>query len=184
MIALLQGILEVLAFVHQHNVIHRDIKPSNLIRRRQDNKIVLIDFGAVKQIGSQVVNAQGKTRLTVAVGTPGYMPSEQTQNNPRLCSDIYAVGIVGIQALTGLPALQLPEDPNTGEITCRKGAQVSRQVAEVLEKMVRYDFRQRYQSAESALQALQGLTTPMPLSDPTTVLLPPKRRAFLWQALI
>lgn len=64
-------------FVHQNNVIHRDIKPPNLIRRQGDGKIVLIDFGAVKQIGTQVVNAQGETRMTVSIGTPGYMPSEQ-----------------------------------------------------------------------------------------------------------
>lgn len=183
-IALLRGILEVLAFVHQHNVIHRDIKPSNLIRRRQDGKIVLIDFGAVKELGSQLVNDQEQTTSTVPVGTPGYMPTEQTQNKPRLCSDIYAVGVIGLRALTGLPALQLPEDPNTGEIIWRASAQVSPQLAEVLDKMVSSDFSQRYQSAESALQALQGLTTPMPLTEPPTVLLPPKRRAFLWQALI
>ena len=49
-IELLLGILEVLDFVHQRQIIHRDIKPHNLIRREQDQKIVLIDFGAVKEI--------------------------------------------------------------------------------------------------------------------------------------
>ena len=44
-IALLQDILRVLIFVHKNDVIHRDIKPSNIIRRRSDNKFVLIDFG-------------------------------------------------------------------------------------------------------------------------------------------
>ncbi|MBD2775752.1 hypothetical protein ICL16_27760 [Iningainema sp. BLCCT55] len=43
--------------VHNHNTIHRDIKPSNIRRRELDNKIVLIDFGTVKQITTQVVNA-------------------------------------------------------------------------------------------------------------------------------
>ncbi|MFN3927452.1 MAG: protein kinase domain-containing protein [Pseudanabaenaceae cyanobacterium] len=46
----LTDVLGILDFVHQQNVIHRDIKPSNLIRRKQDGKFVLIDFGAVKQI--------------------------------------------------------------------------------------------------------------------------------------
>ena len=180
---LLQDILKVLVFVHQHKVIHRDIKPSNLIRRWRDGRIVLIDFGAVKEISSQVVHVQGQTASTVPVGTLGYMPSEQTQNKPRLCSDIYAVGIIGLKALTGLPALHLPEDPNTGEIIWRDRAQVSPEFAEVLDKMVCYHFSQRYQSADEALQALQSLTTPISLNEPT-VLLQPKRRAILWQALI
>ena len=47
---LMKDVLEVLAFVHQQGVIHRDIKPGNLIRRHSDGKIVLIDFGAIKQI--------------------------------------------------------------------------------------------------------------------------------------
>lgn len=158
---LLKDILEVLAVVHQHNVIHRDIKPQNLMRRNKDGKIVLIDFGAVKEVSALSVNVQGQTSATVAIGTPFYMPGEQGQGQPRLCSDIYAVGILNIQALTGLQANQLPKDPHTGEITWRNQTQVSQKLAEVLEKMVRYDFRQRYQSAAEVLQALQGLTKPM-----------------------
>lgn len=158
-IALLEDILEALEFVHQNNVIHRDIKPSNLMRRQQDGKIVLIDFGAVKQIGSQTVNAQGQMIATVVVGTPGYIPSEQNQGQPRLCSDIYAVGIIGIEALTNLNPMQLPRDNLTGEIIWRDQAQVSQQFAEIIDKMLKYDFRQRYQSVTEVLQSLQQLRT-------------------------
>lgn len=154
-IKLLQDILEVLAFVHQHEIIHRDIKPSN-IRRRQDGKIVLIDFGAVKQISTQVVNYQGQTSFTVAIGTPGYMPSEQASCHPQLSSDVYAVGMIGIQALTGIFPSKLPKD-SQGEIIWRHQAQVSKQLANILDKMVRYDFRQRYHSATDVLQALKVL---------------------------
>ena len=49
-IDLLKQTLEVLSFVHEQNIIHRDIKPSNLIRWLNDNKIILVAFGAVKQI--------------------------------------------------------------------------------------------------------------------------------------
>lgn len=126
--------LTPLAFVHQKKVIHRDIKPPNLIRRQQDGKIVLIDFGTVKQIaGTQVTNAHGQTVMTVTIGTPGYMPSEQSNGKPRLSSDIYAVGMIGIQALTGLPPEQLPEDPDTAEIIWRRQVQVSPQLAELLD---------------------------------------------------
>ena len=67
-IDLLQEILEILEVIHKEGVIHCDIKPSNLIRRKQDGKLVLIDFGAVKQISTQVMNAQGQANFTIAVG--------------------------------------------------------------------------------------------------------------------
>lgn len=156
-ISLLENILRPLAFVHQNNVIHRDIKPPNLIRRKNDGKIVLIDFGAVKQIGTQVVNGVGTTKMTVGIGTAGYMPSEQSRGSPRLSSDIYAVGIIGIQALTGLMPHQLDEDVQTAEIVWRNLVEVNQTVADVLDRMVRYDFRQRYQSAAEALTAVQQL---------------------------
>ncbi|MDZ8079737.1 MAG: protein kinase [Nostoc sp. DcaGUA01] len=158
-IALLQDILEPLEFLHQHHVIHRDIKPSNLMRRQEDGKIVLIDFGAVKQISSQGMNSQGQMTATVVVGTPGYIPSEQSQGQPRLCSDVYAVGIIAIEALTNLNPMQLPRDHLTGEIIWRDQAKISYQFAQIIDKMVKYDFRQRYQSATEVLQALQQLTT-------------------------
>ena len=155
-IALLQVILEALQFVHQNDVIHRDIKPSNLIRREQDGQIFLVDFGAVKQISSHTV-APGDGGLTVAIGTRGYMPSEQSQGLPKFSSDIYAVGIIGIQALTGLPANQLAKDSLTSEITWNEQTQVNPKLGEILTKMVKYDFRQRYQSATEVLSALQSL---------------------------
>jgi serine/threonine protein kinase len=157
-IALLQDILEPLSFVHQQNVIHRDIKPSNLIRRSSDNKIVLIDFGAVKQVAvTKVTNEQGTTKLTVAIGTSGYMPSEQSRGIPRLSSDIYAVGMTAIQSLTGMSPDELTEDIQTAEIRWRDRIQISQGLAKILEKMVSYDFRQRYSSAIDALQAIQQM---------------------------
>ncbi|RCJ35291.1 serine/threonine protein kinase [Nostoc punctiforme NIES-2108] len=147
---LLKDILEVLAFVHQHDIIHRDIKPQNLMRRYSDQKIVLIDFGSIKKIGALGAG------LTIAVGTPGYMPSEQAKGKPKLCSDIYAVGMIGIQALTGLMPEQLPEDPSTGEVIWRDKAEVSDALANILDTMVRDRYNQRYQSATEALQALNS----------------------------
>ncbi|WP_313931790.1 MULTISPECIES: serine/threonine-protein kinase [Nostoc] len=147
---LLKDILEVLAFVHEHNIIHRDIKPQNLMRRHSDGKIVLIDFGSIKKIGALGAG------LTVVVGTPGYMPSEQAKGKPKLSSDIYAVGMIGIQALTGLIPSQLQEDPNTGEVIWRHHAQVSDAFADILDKMVCDRHSQRYQSAAEALEALNS----------------------------
>lgn len=114
---LLEDILAVLAVVHEKNIIHRDIKPANLMRRQEDGKIVLIDFGAVKEI--MTVNAQGQTDITLAIGTAGYMPNEQAAGQPKLCSDVYAVGMLGIYALTGIQPHELPKDPTTGEVIWR-----------------------------------------------------------------
>ncbi|MEG4311763.1 MULTISPECIES: bifunctional serine/threonine-protein kinase/formylglycine-generating enzyme family protein [unclassified Microcoleus] len=167
-IKLLHDILEILAIVHQQNVIHRDLKPANLMRR-DDGKIILIDFGAVKEISTMIVNAQGQTSFTVGIGTSGYMPSEQANGKPKLCSDIYAVGMIGIQALTGQPPYTLPEDPQTGEVIWRNQAQVSNNLANVLDKMVRDHFSQRYQNAEQALQAILSLSPPpTPTPPPPT----------------
>ncbi|MDZ8054084.1 MAG: protein kinase domain-containing protein [Aulosira sp. ZfuVER01] len=158
-IKLLQDVLPILEFIHGHGVIHRDLKPDNLIRRAADNTIVLVDFGAVKQIKSySLMTPEQLKNDTVAVGTPGYMPSEQGQGRPRPCSDIYALGMTCIQALTGLNPKQLGEDAVSGEILWQHHAQVSNQLASILNKMVRHYFKYRYQSATEALQALSSIT--------------------------
>ena len=163
-VLLLQEVLEILSFVHRQQVIHRDIKPSNLIRRHRDGKLVLIDFGAVKQVtSSPLLDAEtGATNITVAIGTHGYMPNEQYAGKPRFSSDVYAVGILGIRALTGLHPQKIEEDPVTSELAWRQHApEVSSSLAAVLDKMVRYDFRDRYPTAQEALEALQNLPNPL-----------------------
>ena len=169
-VQLLQEVLNVLEFVHCHGLIHRDIKPSNLIRRNLDNRLVLIDFGSVKQAWTQVVTAQGKTSstfaigipATIAIGTPGYMPTEQGRGRPRLNSDIYALGMIGIQALTGLHPRQFLEDVDSGELIWQHQTQIDPLLASILNKMVCYHFKDRYQSATEVLQALQPLLTLYP----------------------
>ena len=154
-IAFLEEVLEILAFVHQNNVIHRDVKPSNLIRRSSDGKIVLIDFGAVKEISNMTLTEGQGNLLTVAIGTPGYMASEQQRGDPRFNSDIYALGVTAIQAITGFHPDQLPRDRETGEIDWRDRApNCSKNLADFLDRMVRHDFRDRYQNANEALDDL------------------------------
>lgn len=117
-VELLWDLLQVLAFVHAQGVIHRDIKPANIIHRQRDRKLVLIDFGAVKQISTHPLTGAGQNTFTIAIGSPGYMPVEQQSFQPRLSSDVYAVGMVALQALTGLAPSELPTDPQTGEFRC------------------------------------------------------------------
>ncbi|WP_293074431.1 protein kinase [Moorena sp. SIO3H5] len=172
-IALLQDILQVLVFVHEQRVIHRDIKPPNLIRRRKDNRIVMIDFGAVKQASTQIIDPETGQTKTIAIGSYGYTPKEQFGGNPRFSSDIYAVGMVGIQALTGIHPKLLKENSETGEINWRNRIQLNTQVnselADILDCMVRYDFRDRYPTAVEALAAVQRLTAAPTIAMSATV---------------
>ncbi|WP_414623087.1 tetratricopeptide repeat protein [Calothrix sp. CCY 0018] len=153
-IKLLKDILKILEFVHENKVIHRDIKPANIMRRNQDNKIVLIDFGGVKQVKTQT----GSTLLTGVIGTPGYTPQEQFDNNAQLCSDVYAVGMLAIQALTGYDPANVPTDSTTFQPIWRDKVEVNKRFADVLDRMVRFDFVERYQSAGEALEALKNLS--------------------------
>ena len=170
---LLKDVLEVLSFVHQYGVIHRDIKPQNLMRRREDGKIFMIDFGAVKELGSLMLNSQGEIKSSVVIGTPGFMPNEQGLGKPCLASDVYAIGMTAIQALTGLQPFELEENPQTGEVIWLEQAQVSQHLAEVITKMVRRHHSLRYSSATDALQAVNSQVQSV-LPIPSTQLNPPK----------
>ena len=150
---MLKQVLEVLEFIHQHRVIHRDLKPTNIIRCAQDDRLVLIDFGAVKLM--QPPSSEQTELVTVAIGTRGYAPPEQFAGHPRLCSDIYALGMIAIQAITGILPQELHPDPETGNVMWRQTVQVSEELAAILDKMVCYHFSDRYQSATAVLQDLK-----------------------------
>lgn len=155
---LLTEILNPLAFVHEQGVIHRDLKPSNLIHRRVDGHIVLIDFGAVKQVSEQREN--GEATRTISIGTQGYMPNEQLAGNPWFSSDIYAAGMICLQALTGVSPHLLRRDPRTSEVLWQSpDLDIGDAFKAVLSRMVRYDYRDRYSTAAEVLADLQSLPT-------------------------
>jgi tetratricopeptide (TPR) repeat protein len=149
-IELIREILTLLVFVHQNQVIHRDIKPSNLIRRESDRKIVLIDFGAVKQLTLSSIDDP-----SIIVGSSGYAPPEQLSGCSCFESDLYAIGMIGIQALTGYSPKHLQRDPHSHELFWRDQAEVSPEFAEVLDRLVRYDVNERYGSAQEVLDVLK-----------------------------
>jgi serine/threonine protein kinase len=148
---LLHQLLPVLGFVHSQYVIHRDLKPGNIIRDRHDGKLVLIDFGAVKEIQPQIIDDQN---MTIAIGTRGYTPPEQYAGKPNYSSDIYALGTIAIEALTHTHPRYLPVDDKTGNLIWHDLAAVSPALAKVLDKMVTYHFNDRYQSATAVLMDL------------------------------
>ncbi len=152
-IELLAEVLDILIFIHSKGVIHRDIKPDNIIRRDSDGHLVLIDFGAIKQVRNQQA-LNGQQTMTVAIGTPGYMPIEQASGTPRASSDIYALGTIAIQALTGVNPYNLEEDERTGEHNWEHLTTAHPQLIAVVQRMTRYHFKDRYQTAADALQAI------------------------------
>ncbi|MBD2425591.1 serine/threonine-protein kinase [Phormidium sp. FACHB-1136] len=156
-ITLLRQGLTVLSYVHQQGVIHRDIKPENLIRRR-DGVMCLIDFGIVKEFSAQYLSRMAPT--TDIAGTQGYAPDEQfRRGKPCPASDVYALGMVAIEALTGKFPTELDTDPATAELVWQTGLQINPALAKVLTKMVRHHHSRRYVDGKQALQALEKTLT-------------------------
>ena len=152
----LKEVLIILRDIHAQKVIHRDIKPANIIRREIDNKLVLIDFGVVKnQVNSIGAAGSNQTAFTAfAVGTPGFAPPEQLAMRPVYASDVYALGVTCMYLMTGKAPKNMDCDPITGEIDWFKYAKVSDSFAEILTKMLEVAVKSRYKSAEEALGAL------------------------------
>jgi CHASE2 domain-containing sensor protein/tRNA A-37 threonylcarbamoyl transferase component Bud32 len=147
---LLRQLLPVLGFIHSQHVIHRDLKPGNIIRERHQGRLVLIDFGAVKEIQPQ----SDDRNVTISIGTRGYTPPEQYAGQPNYTSDIYALGSIAIEALTNTHPRYLPVDDRTGNLIWQDRAIVTPALARVIDKMVAYHFKDRYQSATAVLMDL------------------------------
>ncbi|MBX2862511.1 MAG: pentapeptide repeat-containing protein [Leptolyngbyaceae cyanobacterium MAG.088] len=153
----LSEVLPVMQYIHRHQVIHRDIKPANLIRRDADKRLVLIDFGAVKDKVNPVKASEesGHTALTAyAVGTPGYAPPEQMAMRPVYASDIYAIGVTCLYLLTAKSPKEMSYDPQSGEILWQQHVKVSEHFSGVLSKMLEISVRHRYSSADAILRDL------------------------------
>ena len=154
---ILISILPILDYVHSQRIIHRDLKPENIILRSQDNQPVLIDFGAVKEAMSTVVNPNSHSSLSVAIGTPGYMASEQAVGRPIYASDIYSLGLTAVYLLTGKIPQDLETDPRTGEFLWRRLVpDLHSNLATVIERAIRIHARDRFPNAREMLAALHS----------------------------
>lgn len=149
-------VLGILEFVHSQGVIHCDIKPENLIRRAVDGKLVLIDFGSIQSVDFGI---DGELPIySIPVTSLGYIPPEQFIGQTQPNSDIYALGMIAIQALTGIEPLQLQVDPYTNEIIWRSpNTPVNDYLAAVLSQMIRYNFQDRFQSVDEVLRVLKQM---------------------------
>lgn len=184
-VVLLQEMLEILTVVHGWGVIHRCIKPENWIRRSSDQKLVLIGFGIFKEISAQVMRSQQSMGQQPApVTTSIYLPPEHSQGPLQFNSDIYAVGMIAVHALTGLSEGELfklrsltTNGSAAPQLCWRDKATVSSELADIIDRMIYPEISQRYQMAADALNDVkrfaQGeMVQPMrlPSEGPPTVL--------------
>ncbi len=152
---LLVDILTVLQFIHQKQVIHRDIKPDNIIRRQEDEKLVLVDFGIAKFQNPANCSVTG-----TAIGTAGYVAPEQARGKAKAASDLYSLGVTCVYLLTKTSPLEL-FDVDELEWVWRKflpGNTVSSQLGEVLDKLIEPGSKKRFKSAEEVLARLNSIS--------------------------
>ncbi|HBB33584.1 MAG TPA: hypothetical protein DDZ80_10215 [Cyanobacteria bacterium UBA8803] len=147
-IQMLQEVLEILGFVHLQGAIHCHLQPHHLIRRQQDKKLVLADLSTIKMLPTQFKAIQHQS------------------------GDIYALGLMAIQALTGLNPMEL-KNSQTGEIFWQQHAGVSDRFAAIINQMVRYNFQDRYKFTIDVVEALQALSDPEPTTPLEIPLKPP-----------
>jgi serine/threonine protein kinase len=154
-ISMLRDILPTLTYIHQKEIIHRDIKPSNLVIREDDNKIFVIDFGIVKELNLLLTNLL-LTNLTPtgqSPGTPIYMAPEHRKGKPRFSSDLYSLGFVAIEALIGEDRIEVLK---TDEVTW-PDQEISKDLADILKKMVHHSVEDRYKSAQEVFEHLMNI---------------------------
>ncbi|MCA6572710.1 MAG: protein kinase domain-containing protein [Pseudanabaena sp.] len=152
--ALLQMLLPVLSYLHNHNIIHRDISPENLMLRSLDNLPVLIDFGVVQETNAKLNSQMGIPSSTVA-GKAGYAPPEQLQSgNAYANSDLYALAVTSIVLMTGREPSELFDSINLAW-NWQQYANVNPAFARVINQMLSYKPANRYRSADEVMQALQ-----------------------------
>jgi TolB-like protein/tRNA A-37 threonylcarbamoyl transferase component Bud32 len=172
-VRILREVVDALAHAHQNGIVHRDIKPDNVML--SGRHAVVTDFGVAK-----AVSAAGTDKLTtvgVALGTPTYMAPEQAMGETNLDqrADIYSVGALAYELLTGSPPFDKPtaqallsahvlEKPTPpGE----RRPEVSPALSDLVMRCLEKEKDARYQTAEEMLPALEVLGTPSGGVTPT-----------------
>lgn len=155
----LRDVLSALAAAHRQGVLHRDVKPANILFT-PSGSVKITDFGVAK-------TADGPQTLTNRVfGTMAYLPGDRIAGRPATpCDDVYAVGVVAYEALTGRRAYPqtslsaLADAISAGHLVPLTALRpdVDPALAETIERSMATDPRRRFDSAE---QMLAGLDDP------------------------
>ena len=139
---------DILDYLHSQEppLIHRDIKPANLMVRNADNQIVVLDFGAVKEIG---------TAPGTRIGAEGYCAPEQERGQPLIQSDLYAIGPTLIFLLTGEnPFKFFRQKGRNFRFDVANSPTITPQLRDLIERVTEPLPRDRYQTAQELATAL------------------------------
>ncbi len=187
-IRILRDVADALAYAHEHGVVHRDIKPDNVLVSRHHGLVT--DFGVAKALVSSGGGQGTTTSVGVALGTPAYMAPEQAAADPHADHrvDIYALGVLGYEMLTGHPPFSgpTPQSVLAAQVTERPKpvvalrSSVPANLAGLIMRCLEKKPADRYQAAEEILQALEAMTTPSGGTAPTLATrLRPRRKDLL-----
>src|SRR5690606_37632673 len=158
---ILREVADALSYAHARGVIHRDIKPDNILLYEDDGRVMVTDFGIARAI------TEGDTRLTatgIAIGTPAYMSPEQSAGERQIDgrSDLYSLGVVGYQMLTGeppfvansTPALLVKHISETPTPVRERTPDVPADLASIVMRLLEKDPERRFDDASGVLHAL------------------------------
>ncbi|HEY9644212.1 MAG TPA: serine/threonine-protein kinase [Coleofasciculaceae cyanobacterium] len=123
-----------LAYLHQKGLLHRDIKPSNIMRKL-DEQLVLIDFGTVRETTDTYMAKIGRGRITSIV-SPGYTPLEQIDGRAVPQSDFYALGRSFVYLLTGKHPIEFLDDDKDQLIWRDSAPQISDEFADLIDELI------------------------------------------------
>ena len=152
----LDEMLRILSFVHKRKVIHRKINPSNIIRRKSDKSLVLVHFGDItyeSSKGYQTPTLSSVSQLSKHL----FIPPEQGIGSPKCCSDIYSLGRIAIQMLTGKSLDNIKIEYATGNIDWHDDLDINPMLVKFLDKMVEYNYTDRYTPGETAWKELKQI---------------------------
>ncbi len=151
--AILLDLLPILKFIHDRKVIHRDIKPENIIRHKIDGRLSLIDFGSSKQFTAKVQQKSG-----TSIGSHGYSPLEQIRDGKAFpASDLFGLGATCFHLLTGNSPFQLWMESGYAWVSNWRQylrSPLSPELDFVIDKLLKKDIHERYQSADEVLRDL------------------------------
>ncbi len=178
---MLRDVSDALVCAHEQGVVHRDIKPDNILLTH--SHAVVTDFGVAKALSE----ASGETSLTstgIALGTPAYMAPEQAVADRHADHrvDIYALGAVGYEMLTGRPpftaitaqavlAAHLTKEP---EVITKTRAAVPAALAALVMRCLEKNPADRWQSSAEVLHQIEAMATPSGGTPPLTSIAPPR----------
>jgi eukaryotic-like serine/threonine-protein kinase len=166
-IALLQDTLLILAAIHKQGVIHRALKPSNLVIRKSDRRIVLIDFGIINAITERLITQINSTKLMTEEND--YYPSEQIVGNYTASADIYALGMMAIQAFTETEPHLLPFNPSVKTLFAQSNTKIDSKLVKIIDRMTNIDPESGYNSAKQVLEDLQRIGSPVTRASTITL---------------